>query len=162
MSNADSRMRVAPELAPFLDFLPDIDFGQGIEAFRLPFSDRPRAPLPVGLEVVAPEERFIPGAEGAPDVRLLLYKPPGTSAAPRPALLHMHGGGYVLGDPEISDASNRTLALEHGCIVVSVDYRLAPETRFPGAIDDRHRRVVGSRGAASRSFVRSRLSVGAR
>jgi len=142
MSDADRRARVAPELAPFLDFLPDLDFSQGIDAFRAPFADRPRAPLPAGLDVVAREERFIPGAAGAPDVRLLLYRPPQASTAPRPAVLHMHGGGYVLGDPEINDASNRALALEHGCIVVSVDYRLAPETRFPGALEDCYAALV--------------------
>lgn len=136
MSDTDSRARVAPELAPFLDFLPDLDFSQGIDAFRAPFADRPRAPLPAGLEVVAREERFIPGAAGAPEVRVLLYRPPEASTVPRPAVLHMHGGGFVLGDPEINDVSNRALALEHGCIVVSVDYRLAPETRFPGALED--------------------------
>ena len=142
MSDTDSRARVAPELAPFLDFLPDLDFSQGIDAFRAPFADRPRAPLPAGLEVVAREERFIPGAAGAPEVRVLLYRPPEAFTAPRPAVLHMHGGGFVLGDPEINDASNRALALEHGCIVVSVDYRLAPETRFPGALEDCYAALV--------------------
>ena len=142
MSDVNSRSRVAPELAPYLDYLPDLDFSQGIEAFRLPFADRPRAPLPAGLEAVVPEQRFIPGAAGAPDVRVLLYRPPGTRAAPLPALLHMHGGGFVLGDPEINDASNRAMVLEHGCIVVSVDYRLAPETRFPGALEDCHAALV--------------------
>jgi triacylglycerol lipase len=48
----------------------------------------------------------------------------------------MHGGGFVLGMPEINDASNRALALAHGCVVASVDYRLAPETRYPGALED--------------------------
>ncbi len=136
MTTTDGRARVAPELAPYLDYLPDLDFSQGMDAFRVPFADRPRAPLPAGLEVVAPEQRFIPGAPGSPDVRILLYRPPGTHAAPLPALLHLHGGGFVLGDPEINDASNRAMVLEHGCVVVSVDYRLAPETRFPGALED--------------------------
>ena len=153
MSNADSRARVAPELAAFLDFLPDLDFSQGMDAFRAPFADRPRAPLPAGLEIVAREERFIPGAAGAPDVRILLYTPPntltGASAGPLPAMLHMHGGGYVLGDPEINDASNRALVLEHGCIVVSVDYRLAPETRFPGALEDGYAALIWLRDNAS-------------
>jgi triacylglycerol lipase len=71
----------------------------------------------------------------APEVRVLIYMPPG-QAVDRPAYMHIHGGGFVLGMPEISDAENRTIALELGCIVVSVDYRLAPETRFPGALED--------------------------
>jgi acetyl esterase/lipase len=142
MSDTDSRARVAPELAPFLDVLPDLDFSQGVDAFRLALADRPRAPPPVGLDIVECEQRFIAGAVGAPDVRVLLYRPPEASTDPRPALLHMHGGGYVLGDPEINDVSNRALVLEHDCIVVSVDYRLAPETRFPGALEDCYAALV--------------------
>ncbi|WP_165185550.1 alpha/beta hydrolase [Caulobacter soli] len=156
-----SRARVAPELAPFLDYLPDLDFSQGIDAFRTPFADRPRAPLPAGLEVVVPEERFIPGAAGAPDVRILLYRPPETRAAMLPALLHMHGGGFVLGDPEINDASNRAMVLEHGCIVVSVDYRLAPETRFPGALEDCYAALVWMHGHAGELGLDvSRIAIG--
>jgi triacylglycerol lipase len=70
-------------------------------------------------------------------VRLLVYTPPGTNdVKPRPAYLHMHGGGYVLGMPELNDGANRSFAAELGCVVVSVDYRLAPETQSPGALED--------------------------
>jgi acetyl esterase/lipase len=58
---------------------------------------------------------------------MLVYTPH-TEAGPRPALLHIHGGGYVLGAPEMRDAVNRQLSHELGCVIVSVDYRLAPET----------------------------------
>lgn len=146
MSNLD-RARVAAELAPYLDYLPDLDFSQGMEAFRTPFAGRQRAPLPSGLDAVVPEQRFIPGAAGAPEVRVLVYRPP-AAAGPSPGLLHMHGGGYVLGDPEINDASNRAMVLEHGCVVVSVDYRLAPETRFPGALEDCYAALVWMRDHA--------------
>src|SRR5262249_21496982 len=50
--------------------------------------------------------------------------------------LHFHGGGFVLGSPELNDGSNRTLAAALGCVVVSVDYRLAPETNSPGPVED--------------------------
>jgi triacylglycerol lipase len=136
MTDNNKLAMVAPELAPFLDFFPDLDFSQGMDAFRGNFADRPRQPLSPELEAISCVERFVPGAPGSPDVRLLHYTPSDSAAAPRPALLHMHGGGYVLGDPEINDASNRQWALELGCVVVSVDYRLAPETRFPGALED--------------------------
>lgn len=127
---------VAPELAPALEFFPDLDFSQGLAAYRGAFDARLLPPLPAELEAVAVEERFLPGAVEAPDVRVLHYTPPGMASGPRPALLHIHGGGYVLGTPEINDAANRMTALALGITVVSVDYRLAPETVWPGALED--------------------------
>jgi acetyl esterase/lipase len=80
------------------------------------------------------DERLIPGPPGNPPVRVITYThAKGTS---RPAYLHIHGGGYVLGNPEMDHASCMHLAQELGSIVVSVDYRLAPETTFPGNIED--------------------------
>lgn len=126
---------VAPELLPGLELIPDMDFTQGLDAIRgQGFSQRP--PMPPALEAVRCEERFIPGLDGAPDVRLLVYAPPGEVRVPRPAVCHIHGGGYVLGTADINDLSNRAMALSAGCVVVSVDYRLAPETRWPGALED--------------------------
>jgi acetyl esterase/lipase len=86
-------------------------------------------------ELVTLEERMIPGPDAAPPVRVLIYTPAQTTTA-MPALLHMHGGGYVVGTPEIVDAINRKRAANLGCVVVSVDYRLAPETPHPGPVED--------------------------
>jgi len=127
---------VAPELAQALEFFPDLDFSQGMEAFRSGFAAREVPPLPPELAAVRCEERFVPGGAGAPDVRVLHYTPPRSAGDPRPALLHIHGGGYVLGAPELNDASNRATALALGITVVSVGYRLAPETVWPGALED--------------------------
>lgn len=128
---------VAPELAAVLEFFPEIDFSQGVEAFRGNFvANRVQPPLPAELAVVDCRERFIPGPPDAPDLRVLHYTPPGDAAGPRPAVLHIHGGGYVLGIPEINDAGNRAMALALGVTIVSVDYRLAPETVWPGALED--------------------------
>jgi acetyl esterase/lipase len=80
-------------------------------------------------------ERRIPGPAGAPDVRVLIYRPI-DSPEPSPAILHLHGGGYILGSPEMGDANNRTLSAALNCVIVSVDYRLAPETTFPGPLED--------------------------
>ena len=57
-------------------------------------------------------------------------------AGPFPILVWFHGGGWVLGDLDSADPTARHLAVGAGCVVVSVDYRLAPETKFPGAADD--------------------------
>lgn len=67
--------------------------------------------MPPELAAVSCEERRIPGMEGAAPVRVLLYTPPGTVDGLRPGLLHIHGGGYVLGDPAINDLSSRAKVL---------------------------------------------------
>lgn len=144
-----SRHLIAPELAAALDYLPDLDFSLGMEAFRTGLAARMRQPLPPELEVVTCEQRFVPGLNGAPDVRVLHYTPPGAATGLRPALLHVHGGGYIMGDPEINDGMNRQTALELGCVIVSVDYRLAPETAWPGALEDCYAALTWLHGHAA-------------
>ena len=74
----------------------------------------------------------IPGPGG--EIPLRIYRP--SDALGLPALVWFHGGGWFLGDLDGSEHHCRRLAVEVGCVVVSADYRLAPETPFPGAIDD--------------------------
>jgi acetyl esterase/lipase len=88
--------------------------------------------LPPGAE---PGLAEAPGRDGAPAVPLRIFAPPG-EAKPRPAILQIHGGGYVLGSAEMSDFGNHMLAGEQDAVVVAVDYRLAPETPFPGPVED--------------------------
>lgn len=89
----------------------------------------PPPPFPV-------TEAFAPSSVG-PDVRLVVMNPPGV-AANRGAVLHLHGGGMVVGTADRAVADKPQLALEHDCVVVSVDYRLAPETPFPGPQEDNY------------------------
>ena len=133
---------VAPELAPVLELFPQLDFNIGIEAIRGGFGDRELPPLPPELKAVQVVERFVPSITGAPDVRVLHYMPPGASETPHGALLHVHGGGFVLGTADIGDIGNRAIALALAISVVSVDYRLAPETRWPGALEDCYSALV--------------------
>jgi acetyl esterase/lipase len=163
-----TRRLVAPELLPALDFLPSFDFNeQVLHTIRAGIGIDPqkRPPLMPEQQAVACEQRFIPGPAGAPDVRLLVYTPPGPpkmgAATMRPAYLHMHGGGYVIGNPEINDGSNRSIAAELDCVVVSVAYRLAPETRFPGALEDCYAALMWLQSEAEQLRVdRSRIAVG--
>lgn len=70
-------------------------------------------------------------------IDLRVYRPPGASAgASLPACVYFHGGGFVIGDLEMYDVLCRALCAESGRVLVSVDYRLAPEARFPAAVDD--------------------------
>src|SRR5258706_11260800 len=80
----------------------------------------------------AREEHWIPGQ---PDVRVLVYRPRNPHP-PSGAIVYMHGGGFITGAAEINDATCVQLAEEHGVLVVSVDYRLAPENPFPGPVED--------------------------
>ncbi|MBB4858864.1 triacylglycerol lipase [Novosphingobium chloroacetimidivorans] len=127
---------VAPELRQALSSFPPLDFSQGLEAYRQPLRGLVVPPPEGPLASVDREERFVPGGADSPDVRVLLYSPPGDTTEPRPAVLHIHGGGFVLGTPELNDVANRAMALELGALVVSVEYRLAPEVAWPGALHD--------------------------
>src|SRR5215468_7299404 len=85
-------------------------------------------PEPVG----AVAERTIPGAGGEMPARI--YMPYGTG--PFPVLVYFHGGGWVIGDLEAYDATCRALTNAAGCLVVAMEYRLAPEHKFPAAPED--------------------------
>ena len=78
------------------------------------------------------EDRLLPAADGAVPVRV--YRPNAEPALP--VVVWFHGGGWVTGSIETHDHLCRLLCDDTGAIVVSVDYRLAPETKFPGAVDD--------------------------
>jgi acetyl esterase len=78
------------------------------------------------------EDRTMAGPAGP--LRLRIYRPP--VARPAPLITFFHGGGWVIGDIDTHDGSCRLLSRSTGAIVVSVDYRLAPEHRFPAALDD--------------------------
>jgi acetyl esterase/lipase len=128
-----SRHLVHPSLVPALEFIPPFATDiAGLADNRAMFAGMMElAPAPDGVER---SEVFIPGLDGAPEVRGLLYRPPG--ASPRVAILNLHGGGFIMGHPEMSDPRNAMLTRELGCSVLSIDYRLAPENPWPAALDD--------------------------
>lgn len=78
------------------------------------------------------EDRKIPGPAGEIPVRI--YRP--AAAGPLPVLVFFHGGGFVIGDLDSHDAACRALTNQAGCVTVAIDYRLAPEHKFPAAVDD--------------------------
>lgn len=122
-----------PELAALIPSLPTID-GRDVEQARATLRDMYAAmpqPDEHGLSI---EDRDVPGPTGAPDVRLRLYRPDVIVADA--AIYDVHGGGFFMGGLETDHARNVTLARELGVLVVAIDYRLAPETRYPGALED--------------------------
>jgi acetyl esterase len=95
-----------------------------------------RAPLqPEPPEVASVEDRAIPGPGGQLPIRS--YRPLGSGARDLlPGLVYFHGGGWTIGDLDTHDGVCRALANAARCAVVSVDYRLGPEHKFPAAVDD--------------------------
>ncbi|MEU9111489.1 alpha/beta hydrolase [Streptomyces sp. NPDC048483] len=87
-------------------------------------------------EGVATEDRSVPGPPGAPALPVRLYRPEAEATGPRPLLVFFHGGGWVMCDLDTHDGLCRELALRSGALVMSVDYRRAPEDRFPAAAED--------------------------
>ena len=129
-----TRHLVDPELRALLEVFPTVtlteDILPALRAAAVPLPSDPRA-----VEVVALEELMVPGPAGAPDVGVAIYTPRKRDGH-LPCIFHIHGGGFVSGSAAGLGAAHRSLALEANCVIVSVDYRLAPETRFPGAIED--------------------------
>ncbi|MGE3915689.1 MAG: alpha/beta hydrolase [Hyphomicrobiaceae bacterium] len=105
------------------------------------------------------ENRSIPSKERP--VALRLYYPGGTSAGPLPACIYAHGGGFVVGDLDMVETICRSICRDAGIVVVSVDYRLAPEHRFPAGLDDMTATVrFVARNAAELGIDADRLAVG--
>lgn len=160
-----TRSLVATELLPGLEALPQFELNAStLPIIRSGLGGRDnslRPPLSAAQLAINCEQRFIPGASNSPDVRVLIYTPAGARTTLRPAYLHMHGGGYVLGIPEINDGSNRFFSAELDCVVISVDYRLAPETQFPGSLEDCYAALAWLHiHAPSLGVDRNRIAIG--
>lgn len=118
---------------------------------------RSRPPMGTPEPVAHVEDRRIPGPAG--DVPIRIYRP--ESSAPLPAVVYFHGGGWVVGDIEMTDAGCRILTNLAQCVTVSVDYRLAPEHRFPAAPEDCYaatRWIAENAGAISADPARLAVS----
>ncbi|MCK4863725.1 MAG: alpha/beta hydrolase [Dehalococcoidales bacterium] len=133
--------RLDPELAePLKMFLNQM--GGGLDLHDIPAvraaSEQMLAAMkeqmPV-IEGVTSGDRLLPGPAGAPDVAVRIYQKTNRPST-LPALLWIHGGGYVLGSIEQEDMNAKLLTLAGECLVVSVDYRLAPENPFPAPVED--------------------------
>lgn len=134
MTETDLRQFVDPELRPLLDRLGPAS----LDISSLPEARAKRQPPP-GMKDNLPAltaARLIPGMPDDPDVRVLIVEPAAASEKPRPAMLHIHGGGFVMGTPDSMTPTLRRWAVELDCVIVSVDYRLAPEHPFPAPLED--------------------------
>lgn len=126
-----------PELAGLLAFLAQAahppmwqqtptDARRGFRVLTVDLLDPALVP-----QLAEVRDTTVPG--GAGELRARVYRP---SASPLPTIVFFHGGGWVIGDLDTHDLTCRTLARDCDAVVVSVDYRLAPEHPFPAAVDD--------------------------
>lgn len=100
-----------------------------------------------------------PGPAG--EIPLRIYTPVAATSEPIPALVYYHGGGFVVGDLDAYDGLCRTLANDAGIRVIAVDYRLAPEHKFPAAIEDAYAALVYiEANAAELGVDANRIAVG--
>lgn len=128
---------IHPELRPFVDKMKQYTGSEELTTATLPaarqrtFGAPPRA-TPAWME------RTIPGQPGAPDLKIYVINAGKPGDPLRPAILYIHGGGFVTGDAKPQISYYQELASKVDCVIVAVNYRLAPETRFPGSLEDNY------------------------
>lgn len=125
---------------PLMDFLELT--GGGLRLHDIPAIRKISNQMAAAMKAQAPivdgittQDLQIPGPPDAPDIHIRIYRPKGNPGK-LPALLWIHGGGYVLGSVDQDDPTANSMALGAQCAVVSVDYRLAPENPFPAPLED--------------------------
>ncbi len=133
-----------PNLHPQIQKVLEVMAGMNLRAFEdmtpaearaqmeATAASRKAEPLPVARV----ENRRIPGPAGEIPVRIYRPNAAGASQKPLPAIVYYHGGGHVIGSLDTHDLVARNLCAGAEAVVVSVDYRMGPEHRFPAAVDD--------------------------
>src|SRR6476620_9861027 len=122
----DATLQAVLEAVPF-----ELTTDGGVEASRQRFRDLPRRPAHPDVRT---EDRTIDGPAGP--IPLRVYWPPTDDEATLPVIVFLHGGGWSVGDLDTYDGEARNHAVGAGALVVSVDYRLAPEHPYPAAVED--------------------------
>lgn len=142
-------MLMDPELAAVATLLSDpMDLAEPEKRRRL-MRDRLAglAPSPL-LDRVSVAEHTAPGLDGEPEVLLRVYRPKAADG-PLPVLLWFHDGAFIVGGVAYEDALAARMSLEAGCVVVAVEYRLAPEHPYPAAVHDGWAALLWTHGNAS-------------
>jgi acetyl esterase/lipase len=131
MKNQSSKIH--PDLQQNAKMSPSISFSKmNLWLIHLIMHLTPAPKTPADIHV---ENIFIPGQDARTKIRLRIYQPK-SIAAPTPALIWLHGGGYIMGKPEMDDPVCVQYVRELGITVVSVDYRCAPNYCFPAGLED--------------------------
>ncbi len=137
-----------PELAAAVPLIPSMPFTE-LEASRRTLAEMVAA-FPADLSGVHVDNRDIPGPAGAPDVPVRIFTPEQAGGS---AVLDIHGGGFAVGTAALDDGPNAAVARETGAVVVSVEYRLAPEHPFPAPAEDCYAALLWLTGHAEQLGV---------
>jgi acetyl esterase/lipase len=151
-----TRHLVDPELLVLVDTFPAKSINaENLGALRAQF---PALELPSAGDVEIGELE-IEGSSSNPPVRVITYRPVGVDRS-IPAILHIHGGGYITGCPEMTGSDDVHVARSVGCAVFSVAYRLAPEHVYPAALEDCYSALVEiNHSAAALNIDNTRIAV---
>jgi acetyl esterase/lipase len=134
----DILKKMDPELREAFLTVPSVDNTQDLVEIRKALNSmlmQMCSEIPRNDRVIA-EDMYIPGPTDSPDVHVRLYSPAAKNAEFLPAVLYMHAGGFFFGNIDICDAICTHYVDTIGCMIVSVDYRLAPENPYPAAPED--------------------------
>ena len=150
--------RVHPELADVLKKSPSVHYSSKnlwLIQSLISFIPVPKTPDDVSIKNIKIDNR-----DGNAKIRLRIYQPKILASA-TPVLIWMHGGGYIIGKPEIEDSVCIQFVRELGISIVSVDYRLAPKHPFPAGLEDCYSALVWSKTHAEQfKFDASRIGIG--
>ncbi|TDD59845.1 alpha/beta hydrolase [Actinomadura darangshiensis] len=149
-----------PELAPWVAMIPRLtitDIEQTRRSESAMFADMPKYKAPVPVES---RDVIVPGPQDAPGVPVRIFAPAGREGD-LPGLVYIHGGGFVLGSVDLYVEDATAIAAEVGAVVVSVEYRLAPEHPFPAGLEDCYAALTWTAAnAADLGIDPARLAVG--
>jgi acetyl esterase/lipase len=130
---ADDLTAIHPELREVWKKIPRLTFNRwNVRIFQWLTRLQPGPHIPEGIDL---EQVYVQSQDGKQAIRLRVYKSKHVTAL-APALVWIHGGGFIIGSPEQDDAYAFELARELGIVIVSIDYRLAPQHPFPTPLDD--------------------------
>jgi acetyl esterase/lipase len=149
-----------PELVPWIAMIPQLSIAD-IEQIRRDeaemFAGMPKYEPPVPVES---RDVTVPGPQGSPDVRVRIFAP-AERDGDLPGLVYLHGGGFALGTVDLFEGDATAIAAEVGAVVVSVEYRLAPEHPFPAGLEDCYAALTWTAAhTADLGIVPDRLAVG--
>jgi acetyl esterase/lipase len=156
--------RIDPELLPSIEMIPvdglfNFDDLPAARELSTQMFSQMAAQMPP-VEGVESQDLKIPGPSGAHEITARLYTPKNLSGS-KPGMLWIHGGGYILGDLDVDDYNLRQMCLNTGCVILSTNYRLAPEDPFPAPVEDCYASLQWLFGnSESLGIDKSRIAVG--
>ena len=130
------------ELLPTLPTLLDISTAEKIRKWRSSPERLALFKMPADRDDVIKEDHQVAGPPNAPEVLVRVYRPKAAASAARPGVFQIHGGGFIMGDIAVMDPWCQRVAAEIDAVVVSVEYRLAPEHPFPAGVEDCYAALV--------------------